>query len=79
MLNKNGEIVGILSAREAGSEGVVFAVKSNGIYDMLNDLKKEDTSYQSIKMTQTSALKKLDREQQIKRVSDYVYQVKVYN
>ncbi len=79
VLNKNGEVVGILSAREAGAEGVVFAVKSNGIYDMLNDLKKEDTSYQSIKMPQTSALKKLDREQQIKRVSDYVYQVKVYN
>lgn len=79
VLNKNGEVVGILSAREAGAEGVVFAVKSNGIYDMLNDLKKEDTSYQSIKMSQTSSLKKLDREQQIKRVSDYVYQVKVYN
>ncbi|MDQ2752930.1 MAG: serine protease [Bacteroidota bacterium] len=79
VLNKNGEVVGILSAREAGAEGVVFAVKSNGIYDMLNDLKKEDTSYQSIRMPQISALKKLDREQQIKRVSDYVYQVKVYN
>ena len=79
VLNKNGEVVGILSAREAGAEGVVFAVKSNGIYDMLDDLKKEDTSYQSIKMPQTSTLKKLDREQQIKRVSDYVYQIKVYN
>ena len=79
VLNKNGEVVGILSAREADAEGVVFAIKSNGIYDMLNDLKKEDTSYQSIKMPLTSNLKKLDREQQIKKVADYVYQVKVYN
>ncbi len=79
VLNKNGEVVGILSAREANAEGVVFAIKSKGIYDMLEALKKEDTSYQSIKMPVTSNLKKLDREQQIKRVSDYVYQVKVYN
>lgn len=79
VLNKNGEIVGILSAREAGAEGVVFAIKSKGIYEMLNDLKKEDTSYQSITMPVTSSLKKLDREQQVKKVSDYVYQVKVYN
>ncbi len=79
VLNKNGEIVGILSARETSSEGVVFAVKSKGIYQLLEDLKKEDTSYQSIKMPVTSNLKTLDREQQIKQVADYVYQVKVYN
>ena len=79
VLNKNGEVVGILSARETGAEGVVFAIKSNGIYEMLNNLKKEDTSYQSVKMPVVSSLKKLDREQQIKRVSDYVYQIKVYN
>lgn len=79
VLNKNGEVVGILSARETGAEGVVFAIKSNGIYDMLDNLKKEDTSYQSIKMPVVSNLKKLDREQQIKKVADYVYQVKVYN
>ena len=79
VLNKNGEIVGILSARETDAEGVVFAVKSKEIYDMLNDLKQQDTSYQSIKMPVTSSLKKLDREQQIKKVADYVYQVKAYN
>lgn len=79
VLNKNGEVVGILSTREAGAEGVVFAIKSNGIYELLSNLKKEDTSYQSIKMPVVSNLKKLDREQQIKRVADYVYQIKVYN
>jgi len=79
VLNKNGEIVGILSARETQAEGVVFAVKSKGIYQLLDDLKKEDTSYQSIKMPVSSNLKNFDREQQIKQVADYVYQIKVYN
>ncbi|TKK64650.1 trypsin-like peptidase domain-containing protein [Ilyomonas limi] len=79
VLNKNGEIVGILSTRERQAEGVVFAVKAKGIYQLLEDLKKNDTTYQNIKLPASSSLKNLDREQQIKQVQDYVYQIKVYN
>ena len=79
VLNENGEIVGILSTREKQAEGVVFAVKAKGIYQLLEDLKKNDTAYQSIKLPASSSLKNLDREQQIKQVQDCVYQIKVYN
>ena len=79
VLNKNGEIVGILSTREKQAEGVVFAVKAKGIYQLLEDLKKNDTTYQNIKLPTSSELKNLDREQQIKQVQDCVYQIKVYN
>jgi serine protease Do len=79
VLNKNGEIVGILSARETQAEGVVFAVKAKGIYQLLEDLKKNDTTYQNVKLPASSSIRGLDREQQIKQVQDYVYQVKVYN
>ncbi len=79
VLNKNGEIVGILSARETQAEGVVFAVKAKGIYQLLEDLKKNDTTFQNVKLSTSSSIKNLDREQQIKQVQDYVYQVKVYN
>lgn len=79
VLNKNGEVVGILSTREKQAEGVVFAVKSKGIYQLLEDLKKNDTTYQNIKLPASSELKNMDREQQIKQVQDFVYQIKVYN
>lgn len=79
VLNKNGEIVGILSTREKQAEGVVFAVKAKGIYQLLEDLKKNDTTYQSIKLPTSSSLRNMDREQQIKQVQDCVYQIKVYN
>ena len=79
VLNKNGEVVGILSTRETQAEGVVFAVKAKGIYQLLEDLKKNDTTYQNIKLPTSSALRNMDREQQIKQVQDYVYQIKVYN
>ena len=68
-----------LSSFEKQAEGVVFAVKAKGIYQLLEDLKKNDTTYQSIKLPSGSSLKNLDREQQIKQVQDCVYQIKVYN
>ncbi|RYZ16655.1 MAG: serine protease, partial [Sphingobacteriales bacterium] len=45
VLNHNGEVVGILSTREAESVGVVFALQSKHIYKALNDMKGKDSSY----------------------------------
>lgn len=76
ILNKNGEVIGILSARETSAEGVVFALQAKHIYNALNELKK-DTSYQRVKLSSKSALTGLDRTQQVKKVEDYVFMVKV--
>ncbi len=76
ILNKNGEIIGILSAKQTSAEGVVFATKSKYIYNALSHLQK-DTSYQNIKVPAASTLKGLDRMQQVKKIADYVYMVKV--
>ncbi len=77
VINKSGEIVGILSTRQVQAEGVVFAVKTKNIYSILEEL-REDTSYQNIKVLSGSTLKGLDRVQQIKRIQDYVFMVKIY-
>ena len=76
ILNKNGEIVGILSTRETSAEGVVFALQAKHIYKALNELKK-DTSYQRIKLSSKSTLAGMERTQQVKKVEDYVFMVKV--
>jgi serine protease Do len=76
ILNKNGEIVGILSTRETSAEGVVFALQAKHIYNALNEMKK-DTSYQRVKLSSKSSLTGLDRTQQVKKVEDYVFMVKV--
>lgn len=76
ILNSNGEIVGILSAREAAAEGVVFALQAKHIYNALSELKK-DTSFQRVKVSSKSALAGLDRTEQVKKVEDYVFMVKV--
>jgi serine protease Do len=79
VFNKNGEVVGILSARQTKAEGVVFAIKSKGIYKMVDELKKEDSSVQSIKIPNNSSLRGMNRVDQIKQLEDYVFLVKAYN
>ena len=77
IFNKNGEVIGILSAKQITAEGAVFALQSKYIYNALAELKKQDTTYQKIKLPATSSLKGTERTQQVKKISDFVYIVKV--
>ena len=79
VFNKNGDVVGILTARETEAQGVVFAVKAKRIYEMIDELKKGDTSVQKIKMAGYSSLKGESRVEQNKTLQDYVFIVKAYN
>ena len=76
VMNKHGEVIGILSTRETAAEGVVFALQARHIHNALNELRK-DTSYQGIKLSPRSSLNGLERTQQVKKVEDYVFMVKV--
>jgi S1-C subfamily serine protease len=76
VLNRNGEVIGILSTKQTSAEGVVFATQSKYIYTALNDLQK-DTTFKKVKIPTTSSIRNLDRMQQVKKIADYVYMVKV--
>ena len=79
VLNKNGEIVGILSTTQQNAQGVVFAIKSSNIFAALEDLKQaDDSSYSKIKLTLSSSIKGLNRVQQIKKIEDCVFMVRSY-
>ena len=77
IINKKGEVIGVLNAKQRSMEGAVFAVQSKYIYDALSQLKKADTAYQNIKLPATSNLKASERTEQVKKISDFVYMVKV--
>lgn len=77
VLNQNGEVIGILSTRQISAEGVVFAIQSKYIHSVINELKKNDTSYTKVKTPAVSSLKGMDRTQQVKKIEDYVFMVKV--
>lgn len=75
VINKNGELIGIISSMEANAEGVVFAIKSRNIFAAIDAI-KELEGHDDIKVTSQPALRGVDRVQQIKRVQDYVFMVK---
>jgi serine protease Do len=76
VLNKNGEIIGMISNKQNAAEGAVFAIQSKYIFAALSNLQK-DTTYKSIKIPAASSLKGVDRSQQVKKIADYVFMVKV--
>ncbi len=79
VFNKNGDVIGVLSTRQAQADGVAFAVKSKNIFTIVEELKKSDTSFEKIKLpTNKSALRGVERKAQINKVEDFVYYVKAY-
>ena len=53
VVNKNGEIIGVISSKETNADGVVFAIKTKNIYDVL----KESGIDSSIKLPTSNSLK----------------------
>ena len=77
IINRKGEIIGVLNARQSSAEGAVFAIQSKYIHDALNELQKSDSAYKNIKLPVASSIKGIDRTKQVEKISDYVYMVKV--
>ncbi len=75
VFNHNGEVIGIISTKETEAEGVAFAIQSKYIYDAIDELKK-DTTYQSLKLPVKSAVRGMNKQDQVKKILDYVFMVK---
>ncbi len=75
VFNRNGEVIGILSARELQLQGAVFAIQSKYIYQALDELKK-DQPFKNVKLSTKSAIAGLDKIAQVKKVQDYIFMVK---
>lgn len=74
VLNKNGEVIGIITSKEKNSDGVVYAAKSMNIFKLLEAIKKANDTTE-IKLPNNSGLRGLERSQQVKKMEEYVYMV----
>ena len=79
VFNDNGEIIGVLSTRQAQAEGVTFAVKSKNIYSLVEEMKKTDSSIAKIKLPLHNSLKGMERQKQISKAEHCVFYVKAFN
>lgn len=75
VFNKDGEIIGVVSSKEMEAEGVAFAIQSKYIFTAIDELKKEE-KYQSVKIPLKSTLRGMDKQQQVKKIQDFVFMVK---
>lgn len=78
LVNQTGEVVGMISGIQTEALGAAFAVKSNILLDVINNI-PADSLGKSIQLSRYNRLKNHDRTQQVKRLRDYVFMVKVYN
>lgn len=76
IINKNGEVIGIITKKEKTAEGVAFAVHSKYILRAVEKLQKDSASIH-LKLPSSSSLRGLERTQQVEKIADYVYLVKV--
>jgi serine protease Do len=77
IMNRNGEVVGILNSRQNSTEGFTFAIQGKYIYKALDELKKSDTIHQRVKLNSKSQIAGMERTEQVNKVEDYIYMVKV--
>ncbi|GAB4046460.1 S1C family serine protease [Spirosoma litoris] len=78
LLDEQGNVIGIISGKQTTSEGVSFAVKTNYLLEALNNIPPDSLRGQPLRLNKKNTLAKLPRKKQIKRMQDYVYQVKVF-
>lgn len=78
IFNKDGEVIGIMSGKQITAEGVVFSSRSSNIFTALQEIKKDSTLNENIKLHTATTVKGLDRVQQIKKFEPYMFMVKSY-
>lgn len=78
LLDNKGNIIGIISGKQSLMEGAAFAVKSEYLLKAIKNM-PADSANKKIVLNNKNTLASLSRAQQIKKVQNYVYQIKVYS
>lgn len=77
LVNKKGEVIGVISAKNAHKDGTSYAIKSRYISDYICTL-SDDHDIEFFNLKEGKNLSQLPYTQQIKRYQPYIYRLKVY-
>lgn len=72
VMDKNGNVIAIVSAKDNQDPATTYAVSSTVIYSLISDLPIK------IKLPRNNSIKNFTREKQVARMSNYTCSVKVY-
>lgn len=79
VFNETAELIGIINTRQKQLEGVTFAIKSEKIFDLINDSEKTDGALMNIKIQQSKSRSNRDRKKQINNLKNYIYNIRSFN
>ena len=77
LMDSRGNVVGIIQAKQTQLEGVHFAVKSSYLLSAIHNI-PADSLTKRINLNTKNTLAGLTRVQQVKKLNNYVFIVKVY-
>jgi serine protease Do len=79
VLDNSGNVIGIISTMENHDiDGAAFAIKSKYLYKAISAIPADSLDDNRISLSSKSALATLNRKQQLKKLQNYVFMVKVY-
>jgi serine protease Do len=78
LLDNQGNVIGVISAKESQVDGAAYAIKSKYILDALRAI-PQDSLGANVAMNRKNGLQGLIRSKQIEKIQDYVFMIKVYN
>jgi len=78
LLDDQGNIIGLITAKENQVEGAAFAVKSKYILEALNAIPSDSLGKKAV-FSKKNPLQGLSRTRQIDKIGKYVYMINVYN
>ncbi|WP_192821577.1 serine protease [Rufibacter sp. LB8] len=78
LLDDKGNMIGVISGKLLGVDGAAFAVKTAYLLNLLDQL-PDHRLPQPIELPKVNTLTGTTRPQQLKKLQDFVYMVKVYN
>lgn len=79
LLDDRGNMIGIISGRQLDIQSAAFAVKSSALLKLLERLPADDTATVKPQLPKANQLSGNRRPEQIRRLQDFVFVVKVYN
>jgi serine protease Do len=79
LIDSKGNVIGIINAKENHVEGAHFAIKSNYLLKALHDIPADSLKRPlRLNVNSKNTLAGLNKVQQVKKMQDFVFMVKVY-
>jgi S1-C subfamily serine protease len=74
VLDKQGNVIAIVTGKENNTEGTTYAVSSQAVFSLVKNISKNE----KIKLPSGNRFNRLSREQQIECLENYTCQIKVF-